>query len=59
MNVLLITEVQVIYEKLRLIEGKRNQDQVYVINKMLNKMKKVIKKVPENRKFKTGKRKNN
>ena len=40
------------YEKLRLIEGERNQDQVYVINKMLNKMKKIIKKVPKNRKFK-------
>ena len=39
------------YKKLRATEGERNEDQVYVIKKMLNKMKKTIKKVPEDRKF--------
>ena len=39
------------YKTLRVTEGERNEDQVYVIKKMLNKMKKTIKKVPEDRKF--------
>ena len=39
------------YKKLRSTEGKRNEDQVYVIKKKLNKMKKPIKNVPEDRKF--------
>ena len=39
------------YKTLRATEGERNEDQVYVIKKMLNKMKKTIKKVPEDRKF--------
>ena len=33
-------------------EGTRNKDRVYLIKKVLNRMKKIIKKVPENRKFK-------
>ena len=35
-----------------MIEGTRNKDRVYLIKKVLNRMKKIIKKVPENRKFK-------
>ena len=35
------------YKKLRKAEGEWNEDQVYLIKKMLNKMKKNIKKVPE------------
>ena len=33
-------------------EGERNEDQVYVIKKVLDKMKKNIKNGPENRTFK-------
>ena len=33
-------------------EVTRNEDWVYLIKKVLNRMKKIIKKVPENRKFK-------
>ena len=40
------------YKKLRMTEGRRNEDQVYVIKKVLDKMKKNIKNVPENRTFK-------
>ena len=39
------------YKKLRVTEGERNEDQVYVTKKVLDKMKKTIKKVPEDRKF--------
>ena len=39
-------------KKLRMTEGERNEDQVYVIKKVLDKMKKTIKNVPENRTFK-------
>ena len=39
------------YKTLWVTEGERNEDQVYVIKKMLNKMKKTIKKVPQDRKF--------
>ena len=39
------------YKKLRAAEGKENEDQLYVIKKVLNKMKKTIKKVSEDRKF--------
>ena len=38
------------YIKLRKTEGKINEDQVYGIKKVLDKMKKFIKKVPENKK---------
>ena len=34
------------YKKLRATEGERNEDQVYVIKKVLNKMKRTIDKVP-------------
>ena len=40
------------YKKLRETEGKKNEDQVYSINKVLNKMKKTIENVPENKRFK-------
>ena len=40
------------YKKLRETEGEKNEDQVYVIKKVLNKMKKAIKNVPENKRFK-------
>ena len=33
-------------------EGKRNENQVYLIKEELNKMKKVIENVPENKTFK-------
>ena len=39
------------YKKLRKTEGTRNENQVYLIKEVLNRMKKVFKKVPENRKF--------
>ena len=38
------------YKNLRGTEGERNEDQVYVIKKVSNKMKKTIKKVPQDRK---------
>ena len=40
------------YKKLREAEGRKNEDQVYAIKKVLNKMKKLIENVPEDRKFK-------
>ena len=40
------------YKKLREREGGRNEDQVYLIKKVLNKMKKTIKNVPKNKRFK-------
>ena len=41
-----------IYKKLRMTEGERNEDLIYVIKKVLDKMKKAIKNVPENKTFK-------
>ena len=35
------------YKKLRKTEDERNEDQVYVIKKVLNKMKEIIKKLSE------------
>ena len=40
------------YKKLLATKGERNEDQVYVIKKVLNKMKKTIKNVPKNKRFK-------
>ena len=39
------------YKKLCMTESERSEYQVYVIKKMLNKMKKNIEKVPEDRKI--------
>ena len=39
------------YKKLRMTDGERSEYQVFVIKKVLNKMKKNIEKVPEDRKF--------
>ena len=39
------------YKKLRETEGKKNEDQVYAIKKVLNKMKKLIENVLEDRKY--------
>ena len=39
------------YKKLLEIEGERNEDQVYAIKKVFNKMKKKIERVPENKKL--------
>ena len=39
------------YKKIRETEGKRNEDRVYLIKEVLNRMKKAIKKWPENKKF--------
>ena len=42
------------YKKLRKKEGKKkkkNEDQVYLIKKVLNRMKKTIEKVPKDRKY--------
>ena len=38
------------YKKLRKTEGTRNENRVYLIKEVLNRMKKAIKKVSENRK---------
>ena len=38
-----------IYEKLRETKGKRNEDQVYSIREVLNKIKERIKNLPENK----------
>ena len=43
------------YKKLRKTEGEKNKDQVYSIKEVLNRMKEVIKNVPENGKFMIGK----
>ena len=40
------------YKKLRETDSERNEDQVYVIKKMLNKMKELVENVPENKTFK-------
>ena len=39
------------YKKLRMTDGERSEYQVFVIKKVLNKMKKNIEKVPEDRKI--------
>ena len=36
------------YKKLRETEGERNEDQVYLIKEVLNRMKKAIKNMSEN-----------
>ena len=38
------------YKTLRETEGKKNEDQVYLIKKVLKRMKKTIEKLPEDRK---------
>ena len=38
------------YKKLRMTEGERNEDQVYVIKKVFDKMKKAIKNVTKDKK---------
>ena len=38
------------YKKLRETEGERNEDQVCLVKEVLNRMKKAIKKVPEDKK---------
>ena len=40
------------YKKLRMAEDERNEDQVYVIKKELDKMKKIVKNVPKDKTFK-------
>ena len=40
------------YKKLYMTEGKRNEDQVYIIKKVLDKMKKTIENVPKDKTFK-------
>ena len=39
------------YKKLREKGGERNEDRIYLIKEVLNRMKKAIKKRPENKKF--------
>ena len=39
------------YKELRMIEGTRNENQVYLIKEVLNEMKKANKNVPENKTF--------
>ena len=41
------------YKKLRETEGERNEDQVYLIKEVLNRVKKAIKNVSENKTSKT------
>ena len=41
-----------IYKKLRKVEGKKNENRVFLIREVLNKMKKVIENVPENKRLK-------
>ena len=40
------------YKKLRMTEDERNEDQVCVIKKELDKMKKIVKNVPKDKTFK-------
>ena len=40
------------YKKLCMTEDERNEDQVYVIKKELDKMKKIVKNVPKDKTFK-------
>ena len=44
------------YKKLRETKSKRNEDQVYSIEKILNEIKKEIKNVPKNKKFELNKK---
>ena len=46
-----------IYKKLREAEGERNEDKVYSIKEMLNKMKEAIKNVPKDKVSRVGKNK--
>ena len=46
------------YKKLGKTKDKKNEDQLYAISKVLDKMKKIIEKVPENKKSRIGKTKN-
>ena len=39
------------YKTLRETEDKKNEDQVYLIKKVLNRMKNIIEKVPEDKKY--------
>ena len=41
------------YEKLREAKGEKNENRVFLIGEVLNKMKKVIENVPENKRFNT------
>ena len=41
------------YEKLREAKGEKNENRVFLIREVLNKMKKVIENVPENKRFNT------
>ena len=43
------------YQRLRMTEDERNEDQVYVIKKELDKMKKIVKNVPKDNTFKIKK----
>ena len=43
------------YKKLGKTKDKKNEDQLYAISKVLDKMKKIIEKVPENKKSRIGK----
>ena len=45
------------YKKLREAEGERNEDKVYSIKEMLNKMKEAIKNVPKDKVSRVGKNK--
>ena len=45
------------YKKLRNTEGEWNEERVFSIREVLNKMKKIIENVPENKTFKTEKNK--
>ena len=40
------------YKKLRKVEGKKNENRVFLIREVLNKMKKVIENVLENKRLK-------
>ena len=40
------------YKKLRKVEGEKNENRVFLIREVLNKMKKVIENVPENKRLK-------
>ena len=41
------------YKKLRKAKGEKNENRVFLIREVLNKMKKVIENVPENKRFNT------
>ena len=44
------------FKTLHMTEGKKNENQVYAIKKVLDKMKRIIEKVPENKKSKIQKK---